>query len=192
MIYSNPKLVKMARQKVSKAKKNDQRDVKYVLEQAHSCLNGIIKGDFAFDHERKIYLEFLNECLKEIVEGKDPKKALHLHVANAPQKETSKDLYELFYAVGRAYEQKDIHSVKSAITVVARKSKVSYATIRRAWEKCGGLKNWKSEYSVYSKSKSINMDYKYDFEKPDKDDPKKMVERKKRLKHKIARKKMKK
>ena len=182
MIYSNPNLVNMALQKVGQAKKNDQRDVKYVLEQAQLCLNGIIKGDLAFDNERKIYLEFLNECLKEIVEGKDPKKALHLHVANAPQKETSKDLYELFYAVGKAYEQKDIHSVKSAITVVARKSKVSYATIRRAWEKCGGLKNWKSEYSVYSKSKPINKDCKYVFEKPDKDDPKKRLEREKKTK----------
>ena len=76
----------MALHKVNQAKKNDQRDVKYVLEQASICLDGIIKGDLDFDNESKIYLEFLNDGLKEIVRGKD-QKALHLHVANAPQKE---------------------------------------------------------------------------------------------------------
>ena len=187
MIYSNPQLIKMALHKVNQAKKNDQRDVKYVLEQASICLDGIIKGDLDFDHERKIYLEFLNDGLKKIVEGTDPKKALHLHIPNAPQKETYKDSYEICYAVGRAYEQVDVYTVKGAIRIVARKSKVSDATIRRIWEKCGGLKNWKSEYSIYSKSKPINKDCKYVFEKPDKDNPKKKVEREKRLKHKIAR-----
>ena len=90
---------------MSQAKKNDRRAAVEVLKQANVYLNTLTKGDFSYDAERIIYLEFLNESLEKILNGADPAKALYLYNENRPQEVSQDRSVVLFCNVGLAYEK---------------------------------------------------------------------------------------
>ena len=157
MIMGQKDNIRRANSLVSQAKKNDRRAVVEVLKQANVYLNTLAKGDFSYDAERIIYLEFLNESLEKILNGADPAKALYLYNENRPQEVSQDRSVILFCNVGLAYEKQSEKNISLAFEAVSKKFKskfdmeVSPSVIRKAWSTHGSLKGWKEVAHFFEK-----------------------------------------
>ena len=119
MIMGQEDNIRRANSLVSQAK-NDRRAAVEVLKQANVYLNTLTKGDFSYDAERIIYLEFLNESLEKILNGADPAKALYLYNENRPQEVSQDRSVVLFCNVGLAYEKQSEKNISLAFEAVSK------------------------------------------------------------------------
>jgi hypothetical protein len=160
-------LIEAAEEKVRRASDGDPRAAAEILELAAVVLRGILKGRSP-DPEELVYLASLEEAITLIVNGAPPEKALGLRTAGRPVSASFERDLVMFWRVGRTYEELKAEGRKNAVQLaqeeVANCSDIrgliggwtgqdkrvdetadafsSLATVVKAWQACGGLKNW--------------------------------------------------
>ena len=161
MSESHQDLIELALSELANAQKGDAAAAKRVLANCAIALRGLIERNEVPDPERTVSLGFLLTGLEAIQEGVDARKALGLFVGNRPAlgDPLARD-FNLFYAVGSELERlkslaADAGGVRAAQGNVARKFRLGPKgadTVRKSWERLGGLRGWRSLKSEWEKS----------------------------------------
>lgn len=122
-----------------------------VLEQSAVALRDVLGHDQLPDPERKVYLSALLKAVEAVLEGAEPRDALHLAQRHRRRDEGlfGRD-FRLFMDIGRAVDarlarghtrgEKPVEEAKKA---VAKASKQKMATIERIWGEFGAQAGWR-------------------------------------------------
>lgn len=140
-------LVDLAESQIKRATDNYTASAKEILRQAVVGVDQLIRGH-ELDAERLMYLAYVADALEMILEGINPEKAFGLASGNRPKLDTFQRDFMLFVKTGRALSKLEVAGsladapIKTAQREVASKQGFKPATVKKAWEKFGGLTGW--------------------------------------------------
>lgn len=145
-------LISAAQAAVGKAESGDASAARKVLSQCAVALGDVLQHRQLPDPERLIYLSFLLRGLRQVLNnGVRVDKALGLYAGNRPPLANPDERdFVMFCKVGKELDRlKAMHAELQTVAVaranvarqMRRPSEFS-ETLRKAWERCGGIKNW--------------------------------------------------
>ena len=140
-------LIAAATAQIREANEGNALAAHEVLRQATVGLREVLAGRLP-DPERLEYLRYLVGALEQIAQDVPPDKALGVWSGQRPHSVSEDRDFVLFVAVGteidrlRSVAPETDAPVGRAIQAVAVRYSLGPETIRKAWTRCGGEKDW--------------------------------------------------